>query len=163
LDASGITAPPVNVETVAASLRITIRRTPTEDEVSGFLLKRHGAPAIIGVNALHHPNRQRFTIGHEIGHFVLHDFDEVHVDKFVVRLRNEASSSGEDKEEVEANRFAAELLMPRHMLERELAQFAMNDLLDDRAMQRLAKAFQVSVQAMSNRLISLRYIAPAEF
>src|SRR6266542_275897 len=140
LQSNGITGAPVDVETIAANLGIVVRKTPAEDEISGFLLKQPQGGAVIGINTLHHPNRQRFTIGHEIGHFMLHDFDEVHVDKFVVRLRNEASSSGEDKEEVEANRFAAELLMPRHMLERELAQFAMNDLLDDRAMQRLAKA-----------------------
>ena len=160
---SGITDAPVNVEVIAASRGITIRRTPTTDDVSGFLYRHGSSPAIIGVNALHHPNRQRFTIAHEIGHFELHKFSDVHVDKFVVKLRSQASSTGEDKEEVEANRFAAELLMPSKILEQVLPRFALNDLLDDRAMKQLAKHFQVSVQAMSNRLISLNYIAPSEF
>jgi Zn-dependent peptidase ImmA (M78 family) len=158
---SNIVEPPVNVEAIAARLGIIIRRTPTTDDVSGFLLKQAEA-AVIGVNSLHHPNRQRFTIAHEIGHYMLHDFDEVHVDKSVVRLRSEASSAGTDKEEVEANRFAAELLMPKEFLEPELSRFALNDLFDERGMQQLARHFQVSVQAMSNRLTSLGYIAPAE-
>lgn len=160
---NGITEPPVNVELVAASLGIVLRRTPTKDEVSGFLLQQGSGPVMIGVNSLHHPNRQRFTIGHEIGHYVLHDFDKVHVDNFVVKLRSEASSTGDDKEEVEANRFAAELLIPSEMLSKELSELGVTDLLDDRAMQRLAKLFQVSVQAMSNRLISLNYVASTEF
>jgi len=158
---SSIATAPVNVEAIAQRLDIHIRRTPTDDDVSGFLLKQAGV-AVIGVNALHHPNRQRFTIAHEIGHFVLHDFDEVHVDKSVVRLRSEASSTGTDREEVEANQFAAELLMPREFLESELPRFAVNDLFDERGMRLLARHFQVSVQAMSNRLTSIGYIAPSE-
>src|SRR5438034_7962595 len=112
LELSRAVAPPVNVEAIAAAIGIVIRKTPTEDDVSGFLFKQGGV-SVIGVNALHHPNRQRFTIAHEIGHFMLDHFDQVHVDKAIVRLRNEASSTGTFREEVEANRFAAELLMPR--------------------------------------------------
>ena len=158
LERNLVAAPPVNVEAVAARIGVHLRKTPTEDDVSGFLLKQ-GPISVIGVNALHHPNRQRFTIAHEIGHFMLDHFDEVHVDKAVIKLRNEASRKGILKEEVEANRFAAELLMPREFLEKELSRGSLSDLLDDHGMQQLAKRFQVSVQAMSNRLTSLGYIA----
>jgi len=158
LEENEINGAPVDVERVATSLGIDVRKTPTEDDISGFLLTQGDGLRVIGVNSLHHPNRQRFTIGHEIGHFALHNKAGVHVDRLVVRLRSSASSTGEEREEVEANRFAAELLVPRNFLERDLKDFSLNDLSDDRGMQQLAKRYQVSVQAMTNRLISLGYL-----
>jgi Zn-dependent peptidase ImmA (M78 family) len=152
---------PVDVEAIASSLGIEVRRAPAEDDMSGFLLRNPDGTAVIGVNALHHPNRQRFTIGHEIGHFVLHRYDEVHVDKverFVLRLRSGISSTGEDQEEIEANRFAAELLMPMEFLEKDLPKYAIKGLLDDRGMAQWAKRYGVSVQALTNRLISVGFI-----
>lgn len=156
----GINAAPVNVEGLATALGILIRRTPAKDDVSGFLYRQCDGPAIIGVNSLHHPNRQRFTIAHEIGHFSLHDSMEMHVDEFVMKLRSRESTTGENRDEVEANRFAAELLMPEEILEREIERLGVYDVCDDKAMAQLAKHFQVSVQAMSNRLMTLQYIAP---
>lgn len=160
LKSCGISTPPVNVEGIVASLGILLRRTPTEDNVSGFLLKQKSGPTVIGVNSLHHPNRQRFTIAHEIGHFVLHEFSDVHVDEYVLKLRSPESSAGVNEEEIQANRFAAELLMPPEMIETEISRLGVMDISDDRAMQQLAKQFQVSVQAMSNRLTTLNYLAP---
>jgi len=161
LHESGITKAPVDVERIARHLNIAVRRTPTEDDISGFLLGQ-GGHVVIGVNTLHHPNRQRFTIGHEIGHFVLHNYNEVHVDRSVIKLRSKVSSSGEDQEEVEANRFSAELLMPREFLSKDVEKLLLVDALDERRMQQLAKHYGVSVQAMTNRLISLGYINPEE-
>ena len=146
---------PVDVERVARSLNVLVKRTPSEDDISGFILRQPGGQAIIGVNTLHHPNRQRFTIAHEIGHFVLHRHDEVHVDRALIKLRDRASSKGEDPEEVEANGFAAELLIPEDFLSTDLARLTLVDLLDDRRMQQLARRYQVSVQAMTNRLVSM--------
>lgn len=142
---------------------IVISRTPTNDEVSGFIFKQNGKPTVIGVNAHHHPNRQRFTLAHELGHFVLHDITDVHVDQFVMRLRNSASGSGEDLNEVEANRFAAALLMPKNLISEEIERLGLDDLSDDWSIQQLAKQFQVSVQAMSLRLPSLGYVISNDF
>ena len=158
LQKGNINEAPIDVERIARNLNIAVKRTPSEDDISGFLLRHPGGQAIIGVNTLHHPNRQRFTIAHEIGHFVLHQQEEVHVDRSVVKLRDRASSKGEDPEEVEANGFAAELLMPADLLSGDLARLTFTDLLDDRGMQQLAKRYQVSVQAMTNRLVSLGYL-----
>jgi Zn-dependent peptidase ImmA (M78 family) len=151
---TGTAGAPIDVEKIANVLGIAIRRTPTNDEISGFLLRNPDGQAVIGVNTLHHPNRQRFTIAHELGHFILHKQEEVHVDRAVIKLRDGASSKGEDPDEVEANGFAAELLMPTGFLSGDLERFTLTDLLDDRRMQQLAKRYQVSVQAMTNRLVS---------
>jgi Zn-dependent peptidase ImmA (M78 family) len=149
---------PVDVEVIATSLKIEVRKTPAEDDLSGFLLKQTNGTVVIGVNSLHHPNRQRFTIGHEIGHFLLHHHEQVHVDRSVLKLRDANSSKGENEEEIEANRFAAELLMPYKFLEQDLVKYAANGSLDDRGMAQLAARYRVSVQAMTNRLISLGFI-----
>lgn len=153
-----IVAAPVDVESIANRLGIDVRKTPAEDELSGFIVKRPDGHAVIGVNAIHHPNRQRFTIGHEIGHYLLHDFEQVHVDKFTFRLRDENSSTGQNDDEVQANRFAAELLMPRHFLVNDLPTFAPNGFLDERGLTKLAKHYLVSTQAMTTRLVSLGVI-----
>ncbi len=158
LQKCGTTQAPIEVENVASVLGIAVSRTPTEDDISGFLLRNPDGSAVIGINALHHPNRQRFTIAHEIGHFELHKHDQVHVDRSIIKLRNSASSKGEDPEEIEANGFAAELLMPEEFLRKDLSASAFTDLNDERRMQQLAKKYQVSVQAMTNRLVSLGYL-----
>src|SRR5712692_8642293 len=88
LSETGVKAAPVNVEKIAASLGIDVRKSPTDDDISGFLFRQPRGRTVIGVNTLHHPNRQRFTIGHEIGHFLLHQYDNTHVDRFVVKLRS---------------------------------------------------------------------------
>ena len=162
LERYGISEPPVDVEYIARKLGIFVRKTPADDDLSGFIVKQ-GTSFLLGVNAAHHPNRQRFTIGHEIGHFVIHDNPDVHVgranpDRYVIRRRDGTSTTGEDLQEVEANRFAAELLMPEAFLDNELPHYLINDCLDERGMQQLAKRFQVSVQALSNRLISLKML-----
>lgn len=112
---------PVPVEKVAKSLGARVRVSPLDDEFSGFVFVKNGIP-IIGVNSLHHRSRQRFTIAHEVGHLLLHrDYitSEVHVDKRYtepVLKRDTSSSTGNERLEVEANQFAAALLMPGGIL-----------------------------------------------
>lgn len=94
--------------------------------------------------------------GLEIGHHVLHVSyltNNVHVDKIVLN-RDELSSQGLDTKEIEANAFAAELLMP----EAELRRYRTIDLNDDEFMLRLAKKLRVSVTALTYRVINLRMI-----
>ena len=114
-----VTDPPIPIEEVAKSLGAQVRRSPLDEELSGMIYVRKGTP-IIGVNSRHHPNRQRFTIAHEIAHLILHRdsiVDQIHVDrKFPVLMRDANSATGTERMEIEANRFAAELLMPTFLL-----------------------------------------------
>ncbi|USK87293.1 ImmA/IrrE family metallo-endopeptidase [Peribacillus asahii] len=53
----------------------------------------------ISVNKNHSRQRQRFTIAHELGHFLLHKGTAIHVDRnFRVNFRNGASSQATDLE-----------------------------------------------------------------
>jgi len=159
LDEQRIQKPPVPVEEFAKRLGAEIRYSPLEGEISGMVF-RHEDQVIIGVNSLHHPNRQRFTIAHEIGHMLLHKGVEVHVDRtFRINLRDDVSSQAVDPEEIEANRFAAELLMPEHMLIGDLKGRVI-DFENEDDLRRLAAKYRVSLQALTFRLINLGLISP---
>ena len=152
-----VTTPPVPVERIAKALGVQLRFSPLDDELSGIIFVRDGAP-IIGVNVLHHPNRQRFTIAHECGHLILHKphlSREVHVDKaFPILMRDSASRTGLDRREIEANLFAAELLMPESFLMEALGNESF-DIDDEIAISALARNFAVSPAAMRFRLGNL--------
>lgn len=151
---------PVPVEKIATGLGAVVQRVPADDDLSGFILQQPGRDAaIIGVNAGHAPTRQNFTIAHELGHFVLHDLDDVHVDRgFSVRLRSATSKEGTDVEEKEANLFAAELLMPATLLRNEVQVVDAVDQDDESKIRELAEKFGVSTQAMMFRLAYLDLI-----
>lgn len=148
--------PPVPVERVAATLGARLRYSPFDGELAGMLL-RDDEKIVIGVNSLHHINRQRFTIAHECGHLLLHKGKDVHIDRsFRINRRDERSSKAIDPEEIEANRFAAELLMPYDTLLKDLRDFGIDiDIEDDVQLKELADRYQVSVQALTHRITNL--------
>jgi len=151
----GIKAAPVSIERIAKSLGIRLEYAPLDAELSGLACVKDGVP-IVGVNTLHAPNRQRFTIAHEIGHLQLHRTElegSVHVDRGSLR-RDALAAAGVDAKEIEANRFAAELLMPAEFLKAALGDRSI-DIEDDEAVAALAKRFRVSEAAMRFRLSSL--------
>jgi Zn-dependent peptidase ImmA (M78 family) len=153
-----ITAAPVPVERIAKAKGARLFHQSLEDDVSGFLY-RDEAQAVIGVNTHHAPVRQNFTTAHELGHLLLHDQEQLHIDhSFRVRLRDDVSSQGTNDDEREANLFAATLLMPKEFLEADLASEESVDLFDDGFLQGLARRYGVSAQALVNRLKNLGYI-----
>lgn len=84
---------------------------------------------LIGINASHHENRQRFSVGHELGHFFLQHPAENQCDENEIKLFNQ-----------EADEFSAELLIPVRLLKQHLAQC--------KDVKILAKLFKVSEQTM---------------
>jgi Zn-dependent peptidase ImmA (M78 family) len=149
---------PVPVEKIAKAHGVRIFYQSLDNDMSGFLY-RDKAQAVIGVNTHHAPVRQNFTTAHELGHLLLHDQEQLHVDHgFHVRLRDDMSSQGTDEAEREANFFGASLLMPKEFIEADLAGEDYFDLLDDGFLQNLARKYGVSAQALVNRLKNLGYI-----
>lgn len=147
---------PVDLERIVEIYGINCVCTELDDDVSGFLVVEDKNSTIV-VNELHHPNRQRFTLAHELGHFFLHrkGDDQVFIDKkYAVYNRDSRSSSGVDEQEVEANVFAASLLMPEGLVLDVLESY---DLIDDADTMILAKKFGVSLQALGFRLAKLGY------
>lgn len=156
-----IRIPPVPVERIAKELGAVLSFEPFEGDgdISGVLYRK-GKNVIIGVNSKHAHVRQRFTIAHEIGHLLLHDSD-IFVDKVVkANFRDKRSSLAVDKEEIAANAFAAELLMPRDFVTAELSSLLEHKpgMKTDKVISNLANTFDVSTSAMEYRLINLGLI-----
>lgn len=151
----GITRPPVSVDRLAKAMGISVRYSPFDDGLSGMAFIR-GDQRVIAVNALHHPNRQRFTLAHELAHHVLHDEKlrggDIHVDKVILH-RDDLAAKGTDRDEIAANAFASELLIPAILLEQEVRGEI--DLLDETTLAALAKRFKVSMAALQFRIAAL--------
>lgn len=145
------TGPPVHIERIVKRCGIEIRSGNLKD-VSGLLVRSGGA-AIIGVNSTQNRVRQRFTIAHEFGHYLLHEGLTNHIDRdYRVNFRSDESSKATNVDEIEANFFAASILMPREFLDRDDAISAIDS---DSRVAELAKRYDVSRHAMSLRLVNI--------
>jgi Zn-dependent peptidase ImmA (M78 family) len=154
LDKNLVKEPPVPVEAIVRATEDTSVRYSDLGEISGLVVRKDGK-TLIGVNRTHSPGRRRFTLAHEFGHVLLHEGKELHFDTdFRVNLRSDMSSTGTDIEEIEANFFAASLLMPEKFLDKDKRTVSL-EIEDAKAVQDLAKSYLVSAQAMSTRLLIL--------
>lgn len=158
IDSLGIKKAPINIESVAQKLGLKIMEMDLEEGISGLLITNPQISCVV-VQKQDYPNRKRFSIAHEIAHFCLkHQFEpgeHVHVDRgFLISQRNRRSATGTDLKEIEANQFAACLLMPSRLV-REYVEKLKADHLHDTHISLLAKEFDVSEQAMTIRLASL--------
>jgi Zn-dependent peptidase ImmA (M78 family) len=97
--------------------------------------------------------RQRFTIAHEIGHFILHP----QKDAFVDHRKDRNGAEARPPRERHADMFAAALLMPRKHLLKEFRRLA-KDGYTDQIPPTLAKLYAVSEEAMRFRLMNLNSI-----
>ena len=144
---------PVAVNKLAKKIGIKIKAKDFDDDVSGIFVMKDDKP-FIAYNSNQGLNRRRFTIAHELGHFILHSRNKpLFVDKKKeVMFRNSESSTGEHMKEREANAFAAAILMPKRLIEQEIENSDDADIIEG-----LARKFKVSTQAMSFRLSNLGY------
>ncbi len=155
---TGLYQIPIPVEDVARHIGLRVEAVKFGDDVSGALMIKD-SNGVIGYNASHPRVRQRFTVAHEIGHWELHRNDSnLFVDKqyrVAIALRDDLSSRGESRQEIEANAFAAALLIPSELLLQEIRKHHFDLATDERTLSDLAKLFKVSVQAMTIRLVNL--------
>lgn len=140
---------PVDLDYISEKIGIEVKRGQLGDDVSGTIYIMGEGKAAVALNSTNTPKRQRFTLAHEIGHFIMHKGRGIHVDTEQMLFRREGAVS--DPRETAANQFAACLLMPRTLLDKELD----GDELD---IDKLAQKFNVSSQAMSYRLLNLKLI-----
>lgn len=127
---------------------------PEADEISGMLI-RSETPTIL-INETHPEQRQRFTLAHELGHYFLHEGEEMFIDGdktgYMFRTKNDKSWK-----ETEANAFAAALLMPKTLIGDAVREQVKNGVQGEKIIEALADNFAVSKQAMSYRLLNLGY------
>ena len=112
-------------------------------------LVRKGNAGLLRVNqAIREPGRKRFAIAHELGHF------EIHADQTQLSACSSQDMIADYKgslPEVEANWFAAELLMPRHLFAAQLG----NAFPSFSVVRALASSFGTTVTATALRMVEL--------
>ncbi|MGC1329793.1 ImmA/IrrE family metallo-endopeptidase [Pseudomonas sp.] len=136
----GVESSPLDVRGLLSVLGIKLISVPMKDDVSGMLtLSDNGRDWIVKVNALHHPNRQRFTIAHEIAHYSRHRFQQIEFEDL-----NFFRNGDSNPMEVEANRFASELLMPETAFREKVKIFS-------GSIEAVAQYFKVSTLAVRVR------------
>lgn len=142
---------PVNVEKISSLLNVEIVRQNLQDDISGFLVRKNNKD-VIGLNQSQHDVRQRFTIAHELGHFILHKDQPLFVDYYRGSKLFRSNQRGSNYiVEKQANFFAASLLMPKKLINSELKKLS-EDMDYDSKVDVLSTKFKVSFQAMDFRL-----------
>jgi len=142
-----INEPPINVQDVCEKLGFKVAFIDLPDKVSAAIKIEEDKKAII-VNSNHPITRQRFSMSHELGHYLSghEDFDE---SKRIYMDPNKKYMNSQYKNEEEADEFAAELLMPEILLKK--------DILENRLpLSEIARKYQVSEQAMTIQLLNLK-------
>jgi Zn-dependent peptidase ImmA (M78 family) len=140
---AGASTIPVDVEAIARNLGLRVRYEPLGD-CSGKIQRGSDGRYDITVNERDPKVRQRFTLAHEIAHYVLHEpmIGDGIVDDAMYR------SGLADVYETEANNYAAAILMPAPLVK---ARYRTQKMIAA-----LAADFGVSEAAMRIRLRSLR-------
>lgn len=147
---AGVVSAPVDPVQIAASVGIEVFSIDFADDSICGILRLEVDKYCIYVNQDHHRLRMRYTIAHELGHYFLHrDHIAAFIDKELNLYRSKSldDATKSDPTEVQANMFAAALLMPEHLL--RAAYGVSHDIAH------LARMFAVSREAMGHRIINL--------
>jgi hypothetical protein len=143
---------PVKVAALANALGLSVNRAPMAPNISGLIrpssANSSDAPAgyEIQVNKYDSPERQRFTVAHELGHFLLHRSIIGAGVTDTVLFRSELSSNVE----TEANKIAADIIMPAALVEQDLV--TLNNVRDLESARELSEKYKVSEAAMRIRI-----------
>ena len=163
LEKANSLAYPVKLNQVVNHLKLSLNEKPLEDEYSGFLAVKEKT---IVVNSRHAPVRRRFTIAHEVGHYQLHrrraGETPVFIDRRVYNRKNNVDGI-DHLMELEANAYAAGLLMPEVLLDEFLEKHLYLDLEKSTDIKALAEEFEVSRPAMEYRLKNLGFVLHTSF
>ena len=146
---------PVDVSKIASIHNIQVHTEDLEADVSGMMVTCEDSSVSIVINCNHHANRHRFSIAHELGHYFMHRaLSPVFVDSTKVFFRDARASEGTNRQEIEANAFAAELLMPEEEVRKRFPHtfslMEVEELAEE--IEKRAKEFGVSTAALSIRL-----------
>ena len=135
---------PVMVGAIAKDLGLIVKSSTLRPGISGFI-KENDDGVVIKINRHDSKERQRFTLAHEIAHFLLHKEEIKNGIEDTMLFRSNLS----DELEVEANRLAADIVMPFTLIHE--AKIPSSTPFPEKV-ETLAKLSQISIQAMEIRL-----------
>jgi len=143
---------PPKLGQLAKDLGIQIKVSSLGTGISGQIKKENDS-YVIRVNRHEARERQRFTIAHELAHFLLHRHV---IDSSTDGIKdNVLYRSGEpERIEYEANRLAADIVMPMVQVNKALTE-NFSGIITERTIESLAARFQVSKAAMEIRLSTM--------
>lgn len=152
---------PIDVEAIYKFLEIPYKIIPDfkRMKITGCITIEENEPKV-WVNPMKNTQeeRKRFTLAHELGHFMLHIAPIGDMQKANSISDENISFNRDDNwdyKEMEANNFAAQLLMPATLIEEVLKEkFPKKPTLDE-AVECLVSIFNVSIAAMEFRLKKL--------
>lgn len=141
---------PVPVGDIAKSLGIKVLSADLPTNISGMIQEFSTGEIIVKINRHENKERQRYTLAHEIGHFLLHReyLSEGISDSILYR------SKLSNAQEAEANKIAADILMPVSKLRLDCTTSPSN--IGEDEISSLAKKYAVSHVAMGFRLEGYR-------
>lgn len=140
--------PPIDVEKIAKLLDFKVVYFDFPEEIPAVIkIDMEKKLKVIGVRKDDHPNRQRFSIAHELGHYLSGHDSFIQETKSYIPDKKYLDPT--HREEEEADEFAAELLMPEFMLKDDV-------IVNKLSAHDLAEKYKVSEQAMWIQLINLR-------
>lgn len=141
----GYTKPPVNIVEICKEMGLQIYETSFNEQanISGYYDHQN---KVIVVNDKDILSRKMFTIAHELGHYVLHKsyLEKVGQD---ILYRDSFITPQKDPKEIEANKFAANIMAPKFMLDYYYKNF-LNGIFD---IGEIAEVFVLSRQMMTYR------------
>lgn len=140
---------PVKLGALARELGVSIKVSNMPTGVSGQIAHEDGK-YLIRVNRNEARERQRFTIGHELAHYLLHR-DVIDRSPNGITDNVLYRSGASEQIEYEANRLAADLVMPMTLVN-ETLQKDFGGVVTEATIESLADHFQVSKAAMEIRL-----------
>lgn len=105
-------AAPIRLPDLARMLGVKVKAATLAPGISGEI-RPEGEGFVIRVNRHDPAKRQRFTVAHELAHFILHRDDIGNGIRDDVLYRSNLS----DRREAQANRLAADILMPKNLLD----------------------------------------------
>ena len=135
---------PIDLNKITKALNLKAYHSPLSDNICGFFKVADGNVGII-INDNQPENRQRFTLAHEIGHYISYKLQNKSGE--LIDFRDTFSTNGTNPEEIFANKFAAALLMPRAEVLKLLGEH--------KTVTQLCHHFKVSEQAIKIRLANL--------
>ncbi len=147
---------PVPISEIALALGIVeIKEEALEGFEGGLIAFADKSEGSILVNRASNPQRRRFTIGHELAHFLLPWHQPKTPEGFLCTtkdLRMSGAKAGDRaaEMEVQANRFAAEMLFPRPYFGKDMAAFRVVDVEHILA---LSRRYDMSKEATARRYV----------
>ena len=157
LKESGKNDTPVKIIEICKMMGFSVYKQELPREICGYIMingelkDKFPTDRIISVNSNESNKRRRFTVAHELGHY-LFDFDPTKSIQYFNMFEIDHAIGNE--EEDRANRFAAELLMPEDLIKQKYSELKKGTSQKDlySLVQNLSDIFLVPPKAVEMRI-----------